>query len=386
MNAPDIVVAGLGVHGAALVHELARRGASVLGLDMHTPPHEHGSTTGRTRITREAYYENPLYVPLVQRAGELWAELEELTGTVLHRQTGGLMTGRPDGELVRGTLASVRFHELAHELLDAEGIRRRFPVMQPAEGLVGVYERNAGVLLLDACMRTLLAQAQAHGAVLRTGTRVTGWRADAAGVTLTTTSGQVTARQAVLAPGPWMNPLLATEQGAAPVQLKLMVERQTTHWFAPAPGVTGLRAEECPITMLELEDGRLFYTLPDVGHGIKAALHHSGAAVTPDTADRTVGTAEEQEVRDLLEAWMPGAGHRVLDTSVCLYTNTPDHHFVVDRHPSHENVLLVSACSGHGFKFATALAEVTADLALEGTSAFDVSAFSAGRLLEVSAA
>lgn len=385
MNGPDIVVAGLGVHGASIVHELARRGASVLGLDMHTPPHEHGSTTGRTRITRQAYYEDPLYVPLVQRANELWAELEELTGTVLHRPTGALMAGIPDGKLVQGTLASARVHGLAHELLDADGMRRRFAVMQPPDGVVGVYERNAGVLLLDACMRTLLAQAQAHGAMLRTGTRVTGWHADGGGVTFSTTTGEVTARQAVLAPGPWMNPLLAGEQSAAPVQLKLMVERQTTHWFAPAPGVTGLRAEECPITMLELEDGRLFYTLPDVGHGIKAALHHSGMRVTPDTVDRTAGTSEEQEIRGMLEEWMPGAGHRALDASVCLYTNTPDHHFVVDRHPSHENIVLVSACSGHGFKFAPALAEVTADLALEGTAAFDVSAFSAARLLEVSA-
>src|SRR5690606_20735786 len=123
MNAPDIVVAGLGAHGAALVHELARRGASVLGLDMHTPPHEYGSTTGRTRITREAYYAAPSYVPLVQRARELWAELEELTGTVLYRPTGGLMAGPHDGELIQGALASATRHGLPHELLDSDGIR-----------------------------------------------------------------------------------------------------------------------------------------------------------------------------------------------------------------------------------------------------------------------
>lgn len=386
MNAPDIVVAGLGVHGASLVHELARRGASVLGIDMHTPPHEHGSTTGRTRITREAYYEDPLYVPLVQRARELWSELEELTGTVLYRPTGGLMTGAPDGELVRGTLASVRMHGLTHELLDADAIRRRFPIMQPDDDMVGVLESNAGVLLVDACMRTLLAQAQAYGAELRAGTRVTGWRADRTGVTLATTSGDVRARHAVFAPGPWMNQLLASERGRAPVQLKLTVERQTTHWFAPAPGVTGLNAAVCPVTMLERRDGRMFYTLPDVGHGLKAALHHGGATVDPDAVDRTVSTAEKHGIRAMLAEWMPGAGHRVLDTAVCLYTNTPDRHFLVDTHPSHENVLLVSACSGHGFKFATALAEVTADLALEATAAFDVSTFNAARLLEVSAA
>jgi sarcosine oxidase len=381
MNSPDIVVVGLGAHGTSLVHELARRGASVLGLDMLTPPHDYGSTTGRTRIIREAYYEGPHFVPLVQRATELWSELEELTGRVLHRRTGGLMAGAPESELVRGSLASAKLYGLPHELLDADGIRRRFPVMQPQEDVVGVYEPNAGVLLLDACMRTLREQAQAYGAELRSGTGVTGWRADRDGVTLETTAGIVRARRAVFAAGSWLNPLLACEQGGAPVQLKLAVERQTTQWFAPAPGVTGLRAEECPITMLERPDGRIFYTLPDVGHGLKAALHHSGAIVTADTVDRTVSTGEEEFVRALLEEWMPGAGYRVLDTSVCLYTNTPDHDFLVDAHPSHENVLLLSACSGHGFKFTTALAEVAADLALEGDSAFDVSAFGVGRMI-----
>lgn len=381
MRAPDVVVAGLGAHGAALVHELARRGVSVLGLDMHTPPHEYGSTTGRTRITRQAYYEDPLYVPLVQRAGELWAELEELTGTVLYRQTGGLMAGRADCELVRGCLASAERHGLPHEVLDADGIRRRFRAMQPDEDVVGVYEPNAGVLLLDACIRTLLEQAAAYGAEIRTGTRVTGWRANGDGVTLETTSGSVHAGHAVFAAGSWLNPLLASEQSDAPVQLKLTIERQTTHWFGAAPGVHGFSAAECPVTMLALADGRMFYTLPDVGHGLKAALHHDGATVTADTVDRTVSTAEEERVRALLQDWMPGAGHRVLDGAVCLYTNTPDRHFVVDRHPSYRNVLLVSACSGHGFKFATALAEVTADLALEGDAAFDVAMFAVDRVL-----
>lgn len=185
----------------------------------------------------------------------------------------------------------------------------------------------------------------------------------------------------MFAAGSWLNPLLASEQGDAPVQLKLTIERQTTHWFGAAPGVHGFSAAECPVTMLALADGRMFYTLPDVGHGLKAALHHDGATVTADTVDRTVSTAEEERVRALLQDWMPGAGHRVLDGGVCLYTNTPDRHFVVDRHPSHRNVLLVSACSGHGFKFATALAEVTADLALEGDAAFDVAMFAVDRVL-----
>jgi sarcosine oxidase len=386
MNAPDVAIVGLGAHGAALAHEMARRGVAVVALDAFSPPHERGSTTGRTRITREAYYEHPLYVPLVQRAGELWAELEELTGTILFRRTGGLMAGPESGELVQGAAASARAHDLPHEMLDAEGIRRRFPMMQPPPGIVGVYEPNAGVLLLDACIRTLLEQARAYGADVRTGVRVTGWRADSTGVTLETTAGDLRASRAVFTAGAWLNQLLASEHGGPPVQLALGIERQTTHWFEPAPGITGLNANVCPVTMLERDDGRMLYTLPDVGHGVKAALHHGGAQVAlgtldEDTVERAIGLEEEHVVRMLLDEWMPGAAHRVLDGSVCLYTNTPDRHFVVDAHPSHDNVQIVSACSGHGFKFATALAEVVADLTLEGDAAFDVSQFGVERVI-----
>lgn len=389
MENPDIAVVGLGAHGAALVHELARRGVSVSGFDMHAPPHPYGSTTGRTRITREAYYEDPLYVPLVQRASELWTELEELTGTVLYRRTGGLMAGPEHGQLVQGALASAVQHDLPHELLDGDAIRRRFPALQPPPDTVGVYEPNAGVLLVEPCIRTLLAQAQAYGASLHTGTRITGWRADGAGVTLhtatgatwNTATGEVRARRAVFAAGSWLNPLLAIDPGGPTVQLKLEIERQTTHWFDPAPGVTTLHAGVCPITMLERSDGCMLYTLPDVGHGVKAARHHGGDVVSPEDVDRSISMAEEQCIRDMLDEWMPGAAHRVVDGAVCLYTNTPDRHFVVGAHPSHENLLLVSACSGHGFKFATALAEIIADLTLEGDAAFDVSLFDVSRVV-----
>ena len=171
----DVAVIGLGVHGAATVHELARRGLRVCGLDTHSPPHEHGSSNGRTRIIREAYYEHPRYVPLVQRAFELWAELEELTGTVLYRCTGGISAGPADGELVRGALASAREHELDHELLDPNTLRARFPALLPQPDHLGVFEPRAGMLLVDPCIRTLLTLARGYGATLRPDTRVTSW-------------------------------------------------------------------------------------------------------------------------------------------------------------------------------------------------------------------
>jgi len=381
MNAPDVVVVGLGVHGAALLHELARRGVSVVGLEAGPVPNGNGSTTGRTRITREAYYEHPAYVPLVQRATELWAELEELTGAALLRRTGGLMAGAPDGTLVQGALASARTHDLPHEVLDSAGIARRFPSILPPPHTVGVYEPNAGVLMVDACMRTLLDQARASGAELHDHTRVTGWQANPAAVTLYTDTQEVRARQVVFTAGAWLNRLLATERERTPVQLRLEVERQTTHWFEPAPG-TFLRASVCPITMLEREDGSLLYTLPDVGHGVKAGLHHGGDIVDPDDVDRTIRMDEQERVRSALEEWMPGATHRFLDDDVCLYTNTPDLHFAIGTHPGHVNVTIVSACSGHGFKFAPAIAEAVADRIIEGAAVFDLSLFDLARVVQ----
>jgi sarcosine oxidase len=378
----EFLVVGLGAAGAATCHELARRGADVIGIDRYAPPHEFGSSHGRTRIIREAYFEHPLYVPLVQRAYELWAELEELTGTVLYRQTGGLMIGPADGVLVSGAAHSARTHGLAFEELDAAAVRRRFPGLQPDETWSAVFEPRAGMLLPETCIRTLLRLAQGYGARVLTGTGIDGWHVDAAGdVVAHTRAGEIRARHAVFAAGPWLNPVLAAEHNgnAAPLQLPLTVQRQVSCWFQPAPGVHAFRHDACPITIWEHAPGRFFYTLPDIGHGVKAGIHFEGAPVQPDAVDRTVHMSEEMQMRRLLDDWMPGSAHSIADANVCLYTMTPDGHFIIDRHPDHERVLLLSPCSGHGFKFVPAIGEVAADVLLEGGSGFDLSPFSLAR-------
>ncbi|MEX1182447.1 MAG: N-methyl-L-tryptophan oxidase [Gemmatimonadota bacterium] len=361
MRELDVVVLGLGVHGAATALELAQRGLRVCGLDMREPPHEHGSSNGRTRIIREAYYEHPLFVPLVQRAYELWSDMEELTGTVLYRRTGGLMAGPRDGELVSGALASAREHNLEHELLDADTMRRRFPALLPVPDHAGVFEPRAGMLLVDPCIRTMLALARGYGAELRPGSRAASWGVQRGDVVVETSAGTLRARQLVIAAGAWLNPVLASEIADAPIQLPLTIERQVPHWFRPVHGSHAFHASVCPVTMLEYDRGRMIYTLPDIGHGVKAGIHHEGDIVTADRYDDTISLAEEARLRGLLEAWMPGSTETVLDARVCLYTNTPDHHFIIDRHPAHEQVMIVSACSGHGFKFAPAIAEMVAD-------------------------
>lgn len=370
MEHHDVAVLGLGVNGAATVHELARRGVDVVGIDMTAPPNSLGSSNGRTRIIREAYFEHPVYVPLVQRAYELWSELEELTGTVLYRRTGGVSAGPPDGVLVRGALASAREHALEHEVLDADELRRRFPALLPDANHIGIVEPRAGVLLVEPCIRTLLTLAVGYGATLHTDRKVTAWRVDGGDVAISTSGGTLRARHLVIAAGAWLNPVLAmdaSDDARAPLQLPVTVERQAPHLFTPAAG-TGAKfsAAACPVTLLEYAAGRWLYTLPDVGHGIKAGIHHEGTITTADTVDREVTTHDERLIRRALDHWMPGAADRIADAEVCLYTNTPDGHFLIDHHPTHDNVLLLSACSGHGFKFGPAVGELAADLVMDG--------------------
>ena len=366
----DVAVVGLGVHGAATARELARRGLRVLALDARRPPHGDGSSHGRTRIIREAYFEHPLYVPLVQRARALWSALATEARRPLLCETGAIDVGPAHATLVRGALASALLHDLPHEVLDAEEIRRRFPALAPRADDIGVFEASAGALAAEDCIETLIHGARAAGATILPEEPVGGWHATSDGVRLTTTRGEHHAGALVLALGPWL------AGGLAGLALPLTIERQTQHWFAAPPG---LRAGHLPVVLWEHEPDRAFYVIPDTGHGMKAAVHHGGTlASAVDRVDRTVRTEDGERVRALLDRFLPSAGAEV-DSAVCLYTNTPDHHFIVDAHPAHSNVVIVSACSGHGFKFAPVIAEVAADLAVGAAPSVDISPFRLAR-------
>lgn len=369
----DVAVVGLGAMGSAAAYHLARRGLRVVGIDRYSPPHDMGSSHGRSRIIREAYYEHPLYVPLVQRAYTLWEELAQVAGRPVFRQTGGVMVGPEGGALVQGTLRSTSAHALPHELLSSGELRRRYPAFVPQPDMVAVLEQRAGILFPEAIIRTHLQLAELHGATLRCGDPVQGWDRTGQGIAIRTELGSVVARQVVLAVGAWTAPLLAT------LALPLTVERQVIHWFDPASTPEHFAAERMPVSIWEVDEGRLFYTKPDLGDGVKIGVHHGGATVTPESVDRTVTPADVSTVGALLRRFIPAAAGRLRDSAVCMYTNTPDAHFIVDRHPSFEEVLVLSPCSGHGFKFASVVGEVVADLVTRGISVFDLSPFSIRR-------
>ncbi len=365
----DVIVAGLGAMGSACAYQLAKGGARVLGFDRFAPPHALGSSHGETRIIREAYYEHPDYVPLVQRAFELWRELELAAGQSLLRETGGVMIGAPDGELVAGARASAQRHGLRHEQLSAAELRRRIPALQPTDDMVAIWEPRAGILAPEVCVAAQLAQAVQYGALLRSDEPVLRWSADGAGVRVETKRGAHLAEQLVICAGPWARALLPDWP------LPLRVERQVLHWFDPRANAARFAPELCPIYLWEPGPGAFFYGFPDLGRGIKVALHHAGTAADPEAVDRVVRDAEVEDMRGLLRRFLPDADGRHRTSTVCLYTNTPDGHFLIGRHPEHAQVWLVSACSGHGFKFASVIGEAVAELVRDGRTRFALELF-----------
>lgn len=363
----DALVIGAGAMGSAAVHHLAARGSRVIAVDAFDPPHTLGSTHGRTRIIREAYYEHPSYVPLVRRAYENWDALERDGNVSLFTRTGALMMGAPDSELIQGTLASVAQHSIPVDQLDASAIRSRYPSFSPERGMIGILERNAGILDPERCVATHLRRAVAQGAELRTNTRVSSLAAHGDGVIAVTTNGDIRARRVVICAGPWVQQLLSTFN----VKISLEIERQTMHWFdrgGPGPG-------DIPVVMIEHDDGRLFYAIPNVGDGVKAAIHHDGAIVSTETVVRAVGDSDTAPVLALAERFMAAIGPSIRESAVCLYTDTPTRDFVIDWIPSFPWALIVSACSGHGFKFASAIGEAVADMVLGDSPSVDLSRF-----------
>ena len=365
----DVAIVGLGAMGSAAALELSRRGVDVIGFDRFAPPHTFGSSHGDTRIIREAYFEDPVYVPMVQRAFELWRELERVSGTALLEQTGGLMIGAPGSELLEGARRSAQLHGLQHSMLSADEIHARYPILTPDCDMVGVWEPRAGVLSPEACVAAQLEQARRHGATLRFDEPVSRWEADGSHVGVFTALGRYRARQLVISAGAWVGSLLPG------TRLPLRIERQVLHWFEPEGDSDSFGPTRCPIHLWQFDRDRFFYGFPDKGAGVKLAFHHGGEVTTVDEVRREVAVIEVEEVRTAVRRFVPAADGRVLASVVCLYTNTPDGHFWLDRHPERSNVLVASPCSGHGFKFAPVIGEIVADLVQGRKARFDLSLF-----------
>lgn len=372
----DVIVVGLGGMGSATAYQLAGRGRRVLGLERHGIAHDQGSSHGKSRIIRQAYFEDPAYVPLLLRAYELWQQIERDSGEHLLTITGGLMIGPPTSRTVAGAVQSARQHGLAHELLDAHELTRRFPMLRPYADMVALYEQQAGFLHPEASVAAHLGQAARFGAELHYGEPVLHWEARRDSVLVTTAQARYEAERLVLAPGAWAPELFVD------VHIPLVVERNLLFWFEPHCGRTPFLPDRFPIYIWETDSQSQFYGFPaqdGLPGGVKAALFRSGIHCTPATIDRTIQPHEVEPLRACLAEHIPDLNGRLIEAASCMYTTTPDEHFVIGLHPRYPNVVLASPCSGHGYKFASVIGEILADLAATGQTRHPIGLFAVER-------
>jgi len=369
----DVVIAGGGGMGTAAACHLATRGQRVLVLERFGLGHDRGSSHGLTRIIRLAYFEHPSYVPLLGRAFALWRALEERSGERLLHVTGGLDVGAPGSVVFEGSRRSCVEHDLRHEILDGADLRRRFPAWRVADATAAVFQPDAGFLLPERCILAHASAAGAAGAVFREHEPVVDWRAQPGRVEVRTPRGTYEAGQLVLSAGAWMASLVPDLAG------QMRPERQVLGWFGIASPEL-FAPSRFPVFVHDAPEG-VFYGFPEFEvAGFKIGrYHHRREAVDPDTIDRVCHPEDEAALRVAVERYFPGANGPLLRSAVCMFTNTPDEHFIIDRHPDAEQVLVVSPCSGHGFKFCSVVGEIVADLVTRGATSHDIGAFRLGR-------
>ncbi|MBA2382399.1 MAG: N-methyl-L-tryptophan oxidase [Chloroflexi bacterium] len=374
----DAIVVGLGAHGSAAAAALARRGQRVLGLERFGRGEGRGSSGGWTRMIRLSHFEHPWLVPMAAAAWDRWRALEAETNQTILTETGGLYAGPADSTIVTGATQGAVAHDLAYEILNAREIRERWPVLELADDVVGVLEAKAGALRADRGNAGHLAVAERGGAIFRYDARVVDWRpAAGGGFEVETADGTVVgAEHLVLTTGPWIAEFVPD------LGLPLAVEREVPMWFRPSVDPASVGADRLPIWVVR--DGpTMFYGIPyDPELGLKVSIHHWGTFVEPDVVDRVVGDRDTERVRAFLRQRMPTANGPLVHAEVCLYANTPDGTFVIDRHPVGPGVAFASACSGHGYKFAPVIGEILADLALDGTTDWPIEPFRVARFRE----
>jgi sarcosine oxidase len=358
----DVIVIGVGAMGASACFYLAQRGVQVLGLEQFEIAHDRGSSHGFSRMIRAAYYEEPRYVPLLRRSYALWNDLEEISNRKILYQVGGMFMGPTDGMLVNNSRLAAERHGLSHEILTADEVRWRVPVFSIPADWGALYDPIAGFLRPELAITTFAEQAKAGGATILTGQKVRTWKADERSITVETDDRTYCADHLILTAGAWTSQLLRS------LDLELSVTRQILGWVKPhdpKPFQFGV----FPVWGIDSLDGGIYYGFPMMADvpGLKVAHHRAGEAMDPDRDSREARDGDEGDFRPVLRKYLPGADGPVVDIRICMYTNSRDHHFILDTHPEFERVSIACGFSGHGFKFASVIGEVLAKQVCEGT-------------------
>lgn len=369
----DAIVLGVGGMGSAAAFHLARRGKRVLGLERFDIPHAMGSSHGLTRIIRLAYFEHPSYVPLLRRAYELWRDLQTLAGEQLLFITGGIDAGPPGGRCFEGSRHSCELHGLPHELLDAASVNRRFPGYHLAAEMMAVFQPEAGFLLSERCIVAHVVAAQANGAEIQAREKALAWEPRDGGVRVETDRGSYQADRLVIAAGSWAASFVPELAGLA------VPERQVVAWLQPTEPAL-FSPERFPVFVLETSEG-IYYGLPVFSvPGVKLGrFHHFGEIAEADLIDRECHPRDEALLRDFAAHYFPAAAGPTMALKACMFTNSPDEHFILDLHPDYPQVAIAAGFSGHGYKFCSVVGEIMADLAIDGETRHDIDLFRLAR-------
>ncbi len=369
----DVIVVGCGAMGSAITYHLARRGKRVIGLDRYDVPNSRGSSHGVNRIIRLAYYEDPAYVPLLYRSYELWRELELDAAEQLLHITGSVDASAEDGEVFLGSLASCELHGLQHKVLSSADLSRQYPGFQLPESHVALVQPDGGFLMSERCIVAHANLAMAAGASIHGRERVTSITPSPIGVRVSTDRSTYESDQVVLSAGAWIPDLVPV------LQPLLEPERQVLAWFQPIePGL--FDPSRFPVFNLTVPEGR-YYGFPVFGiPGFKVGrYHHLEESIHPDTMNREPQLTDESILRSFTKKYFPKAAGPVMTMRSCIFTNTTDEHFIVDRTPGNDQIIAVSPCSGHGFKFSSVIGEIVADLTVDGSTRHDISLFGLSR-------
>lgn len=348
-----------GIRSAALL-QLAERGAKVCGFDQHVVPHEYGSSHGTLRVIRKAYFEHPDYVPLLNRAYELWDAFDQRAGGGLFVKNGLILSGPPESASIRGLEACYAAHDLPHEELDAASANQQFAPYRTPEDHAVFYDPEGGYLRVENCVAHSLELAKAAGAEIHFGEQVETWESGGLMACVVTDQETYFADHLILAQGAWSE-LFLEEIG-----IKVSVTRKMQVWYG-AEGLDGVTGDSFPCFAGETDYG-FFYGFPPVGaDGLKIAEHTGGRRLrTPEDLKRDIVPEDETDLLRFLGDYFPKLHPHRTRHSACLYTNTEDGDFIIDRHPEHESVVFAAGLSGHGYKFAPVIAEALTQLALDG--------------------
>jgi len=370
----DAIVIGLGANGSSALYHLSKNNKNILGIDRFTPPHSFGSSHGESRIIRQAYHENPMYVPFVKAAYNYWDEIEHESGESLFLKTGGLMLGTEHASVIKGSVLSAETFDIAYEYLTYRDLRKRFPAFKPSKDTVGLLEKNAGILFPEKCIATYLKQAQKNGAIINSNETVLSINPKKDNIEITTNKGTYLTEKLIVSAGAWINELLPE------LRLPLTVERQVLFWFRNnnPPFQANLLPLNLPIYIWEYLPDQMLYGFPDLGNGIKIAHHHAGDRINPNELNQFVSNKEKSSMQKLTSEYL-NIDAIFNKSAVCMYTNTPDENFIIDYYPGNKNIIVASPCSGHGFKFSSFTGKLLADMVMDKLPELDISPFRIAR-------